>query len=106
MNDNANDRGADQEPTTPLSRALFAALPSWSAPSPSGISPFPPQILTGEILANEETRKLAITIAAAIFAARTLTDDWDGKRSPRLMAGVANAVEKAKLLVSTLEATG
>ena len=36
---------------------------------------------------NEETRKLAITIAAAIFAARALTD-WDGKRSPRLVASV------------------
>ena len=52
---------------------------------------------------NDETRKLAITIAAAIFAARALTD-WDGKRSPRLVAGVANAVEKAKFLVSMLEA--
>jgi len=29
---------------------------------------------------NDETRKLAITIAAAIFAARALTD-WDGKRT-------------------------
>ena len=37
---------------------------------------------------NEETRKLAITIAAAIFAARALTD-WDGKRSPLLVAGIA-----------------
>jgi hypothetical protein len=52
---------------------------------------------------NAETRKLTITIAAAIFAARALTD-WAGKRSPRLVAGVANAVEKAKFLVSTLEA--
>ena len=51
---------------------------------------------------NDETRKLAITIAAAIFAARALTD-WDGKRSPRLVASVYDAVEKAKLLVSTLE---
>jgi hypothetical protein len=52
---------------------------------------------------NNETRKLAITIVAAIFAARSLTD-WDGKRSPRLIAGVANAIEKAQILVSVLEA--
>jgi hypothetical protein len=31
-----------------------------------------------EILVNDETRKLAITIAATILAARALTD-WDGK---------------------------
>jgi hypothetical protein len=54
---------------------------------------------------NDETHKLTILIAAAIFAARALTD-WDGKRSPRLVAGVANAVEKAKFLVSMLEAKG
>ena len=54
---------------------------------------------------NDETRKLAVMIAAAIFAARALAD-WDGKRSPRLVAGVANAIEKAKLLVSTLEVRG
>lgn len=51
---------------------------------------------------NDETRKLAIVIAAAIFAARALTD-WDGKRSPRLVASVYDAVEKAKFLISTLE---
>ena len=56
---------------------------------------------------NEETRKLAITIAAAIFAARALAlTDWDGKRSPQLVASVYDAVEKAKFLVSTLEAKG
>jgi len=55
------------------------------------------------LIVNEETRKLAITVSAAIFAARALTD-WDGKRSPRLVASVSDAVEKAKLLVSTLEA--
>ena|SRR6516162_6824309 len=54
---------------------------------------------------NDETRKSAILIAAAIFAARTLSD-WDGKRSPKAIAAVANAIEKAQLLVSTLEATG
>ena len=52
---------------------------------------------------NDETRKPTIMIAAAIFAARALTD-WDGKRSPRLVGGVANAVEKAQFLVSMLEA--
>jgi hypothetical protein len=34
---------------------------------------------------NNETRKHAVLIAAAIFAARDLTD-WDGKRSPKLVA--------------------
>ena len=51
---------------------------------------------------NNETRKAAVTIAAAIFAARALSD-WDGKRSPRLVAGVANALEKTQFLVSILE---
>ena len=54
---------------------------------------------------DEETRKLVITIAAAIFAARALTD-WDGKRSPRFMGSVYDAVEKAKFLVSMLETKG
>jgi len=52
---------------------------------------------------NDETRKLAVMIAAAILAARALLD-WDGRRSPRAIAAVANAIEKAQLLVSTLEA--
>jgi hypothetical protein len=52
---------------------------------------------------NDETRKCSLLIAAAIFAARAL-NDWDGKRSPRAVAAVANAVEKARLLVSTVEA--
>jgi len=51
---------------------------------------------------NDEPRKSAVLIAAAIFAARGRAD-WDGKRSPRLVAGVANAIENAKFLVSTLE---
>ena len=54
---------------------------------------------------NDETRKSTVLIAAAIFAARALTD-WDGKRSPKAVAGVANALEKARLLVSILEAKG
>ena len=54
---------------------------------------------------DEETRKSAMLIAAAIFAARALSD-WDGKRSPRAIAAVANALEKAQFLVSTLDAKG
>jgi len=54
---------------------------------------------------NDETRKLAIMIAAAIFAAKGLSD-WDGKRSPRAVAAAANALEKAQFLVSVLEGKG
>jgi len=54
---------------------------------------------------NDETRKHAVLIAAAIFAARALTD-CDGKRSPKAIATVANGVEKAQLLVSIPEAKG
>jgi len=52
---------------------------------------------------NDETRKVTITFVAAILAARALLD-WDGRRSPRAIAAVANAIEKAQLLISTLEA--
>jgi len=52
---------------------------------------------------NDETRKNAMLIAAAIFAARALSD-WDGKRSPKAVAAVANGIEKAQLLVLILEA--
>jgi len=100
MNDNIHDYGEDQEPTIPLSSALFAALPSWSSPSYKQL-PFC-SANPRRIVANDETRKLAITIVAAIFAAGELTD-WDGKRSPRLVAGMANAIEKAKLLVAMVE---
>jgi len=51
---------------------------------------------------NDKTRKCAMLIAAAIFAARVLTD-WDGKRSPKAIAAAANGIEKARLLVSILE---
>jgi len=44
-------------------------------------------------------------IATAIFAAKNLSD-WDGKRSPRAVAAVADTVDKAKFLVSTLEVKG
>ena len=49
------------------------------------------------------TRKPAVLIAAAIFAARALSD-WDGKRSPRAVAAIAKAIEKANLLVSIVDA--
>ena len=52
---------------------------------------------------NDETRKNAMLIAAAIFAARALSD-WDGKRSPKAVAPVANGIEKAQLLVAMFEA--
>ena len=52
---------------------------------------------------NDETRKSAVLIAAAIFAARAL-NDCDGKRSPKAVAAAANGIEKAQLLVSILEA--
>ena len=44
---------------------------------------------------DAETRKHAVMIAAA-----RAPSDWDGKRSPRLVAGLANA---ANLLASTYE---
>jgi len=66
-------------------------------------SRFPPRILAGESPVNDKTRKAAVLIAAAIFAARALSD-WDGKRSPKAVAAVANGVEKAQFLVSILEA--
>jgi hypothetical protein len=50
----------------------------------------------------DEQRKHSILIAAAIFAARALAD-WDGKRSPRAVASVSDAIDKAKFLVDELE---
>lgn len=52
---------------------------------------------------RKQDRKLAIVIAAAIFAARDLAQDWNGGRSPRAIAAAANAIEKAKFLVEELE---
>jgi hypothetical protein len=52
---------------------------------------------------DDETRKHAVLVATAILAARDLSD-WDGKRSPRAVAAVANALEKAQFLVSILQA--
>ena len=54
---------------------------------------------------NDETRKDALLIAVAIFAARAL-GDWDGKRSLKAVAAVANGIEKAQLLVSILKDKG
>jgi hypothetical protein len=45
---------------------------------------------------RKNERKQAIIIAAAIFAARDLAQDWNGGRSPRAIAAAANAIEKAK----------
>jgi hypothetical protein len=36
---------------------------------------------------RKQERKQAIVIAAAIFAARDLAQDWNGGRSPRAIAG-------------------
>ena len=52
---------------------------------------------------DEQTRKQAIIIAAAIFAARDLATDWKGGRSPRAIAAAANAIDKAKFLVEEIE---
>lgn len=47
--------------------------------------------------------RAALIIAAAIFAARDLARDWDCGRSPRAIAAAANAIEKAKFLVSEID---
>ena len=41
-------------------------------------------------------------MAAAIFAARSLSD-WDGGRSPRAIAAASDAISKAKFLVDEIE---
>lgn len=51
---------------------------------------------------QKQTRQQAIVVAAAIFAARALTD-WDGGRSPRAIAAAADAIDKAKFLVQEIE---
>jgi len=43
-----------------------------------------------------------MVMAAAIFAARSLTD-WDGGRSPRAIAAAADAIAKAKFIVEEIE---
>ena len=53
---------------------------------------------------NDETRKLAVMITAAIIAANDKElSDWDGKRSPRAVAAATEAIAKAQSLVSILE---
>jgi len=91
----------NEEPAVPLSRALFAALPSWTTGSYNQV----PVFLRESSLENpmhDETRGLAVLLAAAVFAARALRD-WDGKRSPKTVAAILNGIEKAQLLVATLD---
>ncbi len=52
---------------------------------------------------RKQDRKQAIVIAAAIFAARDLAQEWNGGRSPRAIAAAANAIDKAKFLVEEIE---
>lgn len=51
---------------------------------------------------RKQERQQAILVAAAIFAARSLTD-WDGGRSPRAIAAANDAIAKAKFLVEEIE---
>lgn len=50
----------------------------------------------------KQARQQAIVVAAAIFAARALSD-WDGGRSPRAIAAANDAIAKAKFLVEEIE---
>jgi hypothetical protein len=52
---------------------------------------------------RKQDRKQSIIIAAAIFAARDLAQEWNGGRSPRAIAAAANAIDKAKFLVGEIE---
>jgi len=51
---------------------------------------------------QKQMRQQAILMAAAIFAARALTN-WDGGRSPRAVAAAADAIDKARFLVQEIE---
>lgn len=51
---------------------------------------------------QKQVKQQAIVMAAAIFAARSLTD-WDGGRSPRAIAAASDAISKAKFLVEEIE---
>jgi hypothetical protein len=51
---------------------------------------------------QKQARQQAMVLAAAIFAARSLTD-WDGGRSPRALAAAADAIAKAKFIVEEIE---
>jgi hypothetical protein len=52
---------------------------------------------------RKQDRKQAIIIAAAIFAARDLAQEWNGGRSPRAIAAAADAISKAQFLVEVIE---
>ena len=51
---------------------------------------------------HKQAKQQAIVMAAAIFAARSLSD-WDGGRSPRAIAAASDAISKAKFLVEEIE---
>jgi len=51
---------------------------------------------------QKQAKQQAIVVAAAIFAARSLSD-WDGGRSPRAIAAASDAISKAKFLVEEIE---
>ena len=51
---------------------------------------------------QKQAKQQAIVMAAAIFAARSLSD-WDGGRSPRAIAAASDAISKAKFLVEEIE---
>ena len=62
-------------------------------------------VLPGESLMEDQQKQAkqqAIVMAAAIFAARSLSD-WDGGRSPRSIAAASDAISKAKFLVEEIE---
>ena len=49
-----------------------------------------------------QAKTQASGMAAAIFAARSLSD-WDGGRSPRAIAAASDAISKAKFLIEEIE---
>ncbi|HKD01631.1 MAG TPA: hypothetical protein VKB77_04355 [Terriglobales bacterium] len=51
---------------------------------------------------QKQAKTQAIVMAAAIFAARSLSD-WDGGRSPRAIAAASDAISKAKFLIEEIE---
>jgi hypothetical protein len=51
---------------------------------------------------QKQAKQQAIVMAAAIFAARSLSD-WDGGRSPRAISAASDAISKAKFLVEEIE---
>jgi hypothetical protein len=51
---------------------------------------------------QKQAKTQAIVMAAAIFAARSLSD-WEGGRSPRAIAAASDAISKAKFLIEEIE---